>query len=113
MKDSASQIVRVRYGIAPIAIMALIAFVVSSFLPTLGVALIVVMTSPLLIAMCVRPFLIVDAAEARYVSLISNQIFASVSMNDLYRKLPSMQWFLRKSDLAHLAAFQNPDNTKI
>ena len=49
-----------------------------------------------------RPFLIASADGVRYVSLLSDKKFQAISYEEFQERLPSMRWFLRKSDLVIL-----------
>lgn len=109
MKTHSPSIIRVRYGFYPIMIIALIGLIVGAFSPPLGAVAILAITLPFLIAFCIRPFLLVAADDARFVSLISDQISRPISKEELSIRLPSMKWFLRKRDLALLSAIQNSD----
>lgn len=103
MKNQDPAIIRVRYGPCPIVGILLIAFVAAVFSSPVGVVLILMISLPFLAALSNRPFLLVSANDARYVSLVSDQIFRSITFEELERRLPSMRWFLRKRDLALLA----------
>jgi hypothetical protein len=92
--------IRVRYGIYPVLIIALIGLTGALPLPFVGSIVIAAMTLFLLVALSFRPFLLIDGDDIRYGSLISDQIFTPISKEELLIKLPSMRWFLRKSDLS-------------
>jgi hypothetical protein len=106
MKTRSPAIVRVRYGFYPIMMIALIGLIAAAFSSPRGATFILAITLTFVIAFCVRPFLLVAINDARFVSLISDQIFRSISKEELSIRLPSMRWFLRKRDLALLNAIQ-------
>lgn len=99
MKNSESTIIRVRYGIIPIIGILMIACIFAAFSPFIGVFIIILITLPLLAAICVRLFLLVTQTDVRYVSLISNHNFRSTTHEEPDHNLPAMRWFLRRSDL--------------
>jgi hypothetical protein len=111
MKTSNPSTIRVRYGVIPIMIISLVGLIAAVYLSPLGAVLFLAMLLPFLIALSIRPCLLVATDDARLVSLISDQIFTSINKEELIIRLPAMRWFLRKGDLALLSAIHNSQPT--
>jgi hypothetical protein len=109
MKSLTSKTIRVRYGIYPILILALLGFIIAAFLPPIGIVFIASIALPLLIAISVRPFMLINGDDIRCVSLLSNKIFSPLNKEELSNELPSMKWLIRKRDMILLSTIQNPD----
>jgi len=109
MKPCSPSTIRVRFGIAPIMIISLIGLTAGAYSPPLGRVFLFAILLPFLIALSIRPFLLVDDDDARLVSLISDQIFTSMNKEELLIRLPAMRWFLRQGDLALLSSVQNSE----
>jgi hypothetical protein len=111
MNNDGPSTIRVRYGIHPIMVISLTGLMSAAFSPPPGAVLIPAIFLPFVIAVSVRPFLLVAADGARFVSLISDEIFRSISKEELFIRLPTIRWLLRKSDLALLTGIEKLEQT--
>jgi hypothetical protein len=95
--------IRVRYGLYPVVTICMIGIIAAAFASPIGSVIITVITLPFVIMVSTRPFLLVTDGNARFVSLISDQIFRPIGQEELFAQLPAMRWFLRKCDLTLLS----------
>ena len=98
MKNNTTDSIKVRYGFRLIAAAATPVVILGLLSGEAGLVSGFVIL-PVLALMLFRPFLVTQKQDVKFVSLISDKIFRSVSYGNLERQLPSMRWFLRDSDL--------------